>query len=94
MSNKITRKKVPQLTLLLRSVGGAYLLYLAWGLRQVAFSDGEVGYLAALIVFVLVGAALLVHSVRLLAKGEFLRPWELQEDGGEGQKTEDTHESD
>ena len=94
MSKKMMQKKIPQLTLLLRSVGGAYLLYLAWGLRQAAFSDGKTGYLAALIVFMLAGAALLAHSVRLLAKGEFLRPWELQEDDGEGQDTEDTHESD
>ncbi|MGE4277405.1 MAG: hypothetical protein AB7E30_09575 [Lawsonibacter sp.] len=91
MSKKQTRKHIPQLTLILRSVGGAYLLYLAWSLRQAAFSDGKIGYLAALIVFALVGAALLAHSVRLLAKGEFLRPWELPEDDGE---EENMHESD
>ncbi|MEA4934210.1 MAG: hypothetical protein VB071_11640 [Lawsonibacter sp.] len=94
MRKKLTQKKLPQLTLLLRMVGGAYLLYLAWGLRQAAFSDGKMGYLVALIVFSLAGTVLLAHSVRLLAKGEFLLPWELPEDDGEGPETEDTHESD
>lgn len=94
MSKKLTRKKIPQLTLVLRSAGGAYLLYLAWGLRQAAISDREMGYLAVLVVFALAGTALLAHSVRLLAKGEFLRPWEIPEDDGEGTETEDRHESD
>lgn len=83
MDHKASRPKAAQLTLLLRSVGGAYLLYLAWGLREAAFSGPRPVFLAALVVFVLTGAALLLCSVRLLARGEFLRPGETQDGDGE-----------
>lgn len=74
------RNKQSQLTLILRTACGAYLLYLAWGLAEATFSGGHPGYLAALILFALVGAALVFISGRHLLKGEFLRPGETGED--------------
>lgn len=74
------RKKQSQLTLILRTACGAYLLYLAWGLAEAAFSGRHPAYLAALAIFALTGAALVILSGRLLLKGEFLRPGETGED--------------
>lgn len=70
------RKKSPQIVLVLRAAGGAYLLYLAWDLREAVFAENGTLFLVAAAVFALVGAALVITSVRLLVKGEFLRPWE------------------
>ena len=62
--------KPPQLTLLLRLLGGGYLVYLAWDLRS-SIPDGLL-FLIAVLVFGLVGAALFVHSlVTLLRHGYF-----------------------
>lgn len=56
----------PQITLVLRAAVGAYLLYLAWGLREAAFSGESTVSLLFMIVFALAGTALLVFSVRRL----------------------------
>ncbi len=53
--------KPSQTTLFLRLLCGGYLIYLAWGL----YKDGAGGlFLAAGAVFALVGAALLVFTLR------------------------------
>ena len=80
------RPKVPQIILLLRAVAGAYLLYLAWGLRGDALSGESLLVSCAAGVFVLAGAALLITSVRLLARGEFLRPWETPDDDSQDEE--------
>lgn len=69
----------PQIIVVLRAIGGAYLLYLAWGLRKAAFSEG-IGYLLAMVLFALVGAALLFFSARQLYRRDFLYPWQSPED--------------
>ncbi len=59
--------KPPQVTLLLRLLCGGYLIYLAWGL----YKDGAGGlFLAAGAVFALVGAALLVFTLRAMLRKE------------------------
>lgn len=62
--------KPPQASLLLRILGGGYLVYLAWDLRA---SAGEsLLFLAAIIVFAVVGLLLAVFSIReLLSSGYF-----------------------
>lgn len=80
MKKEHTNDYPPQITLLLRIVGGAYLLYLAWGLRIPAFSD-EHGALYGIsaIVFAVVGAALCVISIRAVSRGEYKLPYEADE---------------
>ncbi len=62
--------KPPQASLLLRILGGGYLVYLAWDLRA---SAGEsLLFLAAIIVFAVVGLLLAGFSIReLLSSGYF-----------------------
>lgn len=63
--------KPPQASLLLRILGGGYLVYLAWGLR------GSVGesliFLAAMVVFALVGLLLMGFSIRELVTSDYFR---------------------
>lgn len=88
MSQKKKRPADPQIIVVLRAFAGAYLLYLAWSLRGAAFSDG-IGFLLAMILFALAGAALLFFSVRQLLRGNFLYSWQspedLNEEDAEGQ---------
>ena len=69
-------------------MGGAYLLYLAWSLREAAFSE-SIFFLLAMVLFALAGAALLFFSVRQLYHGDFLYPGQTPEDFDE-EETEDT----
>lgn len=60
----------PQTSLLLRLLGGGYLVYLAWDLRA-SVQESSL-FLIAVIAFGLVGAALFGHSlVTLLRHGYF-----------------------
>lgn len=69
MNNEANRS--PQTSLLLRLLGGGYLVYLAWDLRA---SAGEsLLFLAAVIVFGLVGAALFGHSLMTLMRHGYFR---------------------
>lgn len=77
----------PQVSLLLRLLGGGYLVYLAWDIRG-AFSDGPMFILAA-VVFALVGGALLIHSIWKLARHEYFKKDPI----GETESTEDWEES-
>lgn len=52
--------KTSQFSIGLRLFGGSYLVYLAWSLRD-AMGEGPL-YLAAVAVFGIVGAVMLVHS--------------------------------
>ncbi len=78
MDQKKKHPTDPQIIVVLRAVGGAYLLYLAWGLRQAALSSPL--YLLAAVAFALVGAALLFFSVRQLYRRDFLYPGQSPED--------------
>ena len=86
MNRKKKRPTDPQLIVVLRAVGGAYLLYLAWGLREAAFSEG-IWFLLAMVLFALAGAALLFFSVRQLYRGDFLYPGQSP-DPPDGEDTE------
>ena len=78
----------PQITAVLRAAVGAYLLYLAWGLREAAFSGESTVSLLFMIIFALAGAALLFFSVRQLYRGDFLYPGQSPEDF-DGEDTEE-----
>ncbi len=69
MSN--SNSNPPQVSLLLRLLGGGYLMYLAWDLRA-AFADGLL-YILAAALFALVGAVLFFHSLWKLARHEYFR---------------------
>ena len=63
--------KPPQFSLLLRLLGGGYLVYLAWDIRG-GFSDSPLLIVAA-IVFALVGGGLFVHSAWTLIRHDYFR---------------------
>ena len=69
--------KPPLFSLLLRLLGGGYLVYLAWDIRG-AFSDGPL-YILAAVVFALVGGALFAHSAWTLVRHEYFRKPPTQE---------------
>lgn len=79
MNQKKKRPTDPQIIVVLRALGGAYLLYLAWGLREAAFSEGIL-FLLAMVFFALAGAVLLFFSVRQLYRRDFLYSWQSPED--------------
>ena len=62
--------KPAQISLLLRMVGGGYLLYTAWDLRE-AFRDGSY-FIVFAVLFALVGAALLGHCIYKFIKKEYI----------------------
>ena len=61
----------PQTSLLLRLLGGGYLVYLAWDLR--ASAQDSLLFLVAVAVFGLVGAALFISSLRTLVTHGYFR---------------------
>ena len=64
-------QKTPQFSLLLRLLGGGYLVYLAYDL----FKNGQGNWFvyAAAAVFALVGGALFIHSLLTLVKSDYFR---------------------
>lgn len=66
---KKDRKYPPQFSLILRLAGGAYLIYLAWSLRD-ALADSWL-YGLGIALFVIVGVLLAGHSALALYRGEF-----------------------
>ena len=62
--------KPAQISLLLRMVGGGYLLYIAWDLPS-AFRDGP-HLLNFAELFALIGAGLLGHSIYKFIKKEYI----------------------
>ena len=69
MSKKSTTP--PQSTLMLRILGGGYLVYLAWQLRE-AISQGPL-FLAAVVLFGVVGAAVAGITIWELLRHEYFR---------------------
>ena len=61
-----------QISLILRLLGGGYLLYLAWRLRGTA--DGNTVYILMAVFFALVGAVLLLHTLLKISRGEYTGP--------------------
>ena len=78
--------KPPQLSLILRILGGGYLLYLAWDLFG-AIHDSLL-YLVAAAVFALVGIVLICHSALKLYRKEFTRANAADPDDCEEQNDE------
>ena len=66
-----SNQKPPQFSLLLRLLGGGYLVYLAYDL----FKNGQGNWFvyAAAAVFALVGGALFIHSLLTLVKSDYFR---------------------
>ena len=61
-----------QISLILRLLGGVYLLYLAWSLLGTA--DGNTVYILMAVFFALVGAVLLLHTLLKISRGEYTGP--------------------
>ena len=61
-----------QISLILRLLGGGYLLYLAWSLLGTA--DGNTVYILMAVFFALVGAVLLLHTLLKISCGEYTGP--------------------
>ena len=61
----------PEFSVILRILGGGYLVYLAWGLRT-SVQDGPL-FLIAVIVFALVGLILAGTSIRYLLQHKYFR---------------------
>ena len=61
-----------QISLILRLLGGGYLLYLAWSLLGTA--DGNTVYILMAVFFGLVGAVLLLHTLQKISRGEYTGP--------------------
>ena len=61
-----------QISLILRLLGGGYLLYLAWSLLGTA--DGNTVYILMAVFFGLVGAVLLLHTLLKISRGEYTGP--------------------
>lgn len=66
-----SNQKPPQASLLLRLLGGGYLVYLAYDL--IKSSQGDLKFVAAAILFGLVGGALFLHSLLTLVKSDYFR---------------------
>ena len=61
-----------QISLILRLLGGGYLLYLAWSLLSTA--GGNTVYILMAVFFGLVGAVLLLHTLLKISRGEYTGP--------------------
>ena len=78
-----------QISLILRLLGGGYLLYLAWSLLGTA--DGNTIYILMAVFFALVGAVLLLHTLLKISRGEYTGP--APPDDGESEiKEDESHE--
>ncbi|MBR5510133.1 MAG: hypothetical protein IKV59_08785 [Lachnospiraceae bacterium] len=79
------KKYPPKITLILRVVVAAYLLYLVWGLRSApAAHEGaeKVIFIVAIIVFIAAAAFIGGFSLKALLNGEYDDP-DAQEDAEE-----------
>ena len=78
-----------QISLILRLLGGGYLLYLAWSLLGTA--DGNTIYILMAVFFALVGAVLLLHTLLKISRGEYTGPTPPV-DGESEIKEDESHE--
>ena len=82
--------KPPQVSLILRLLGGGYLLYLAWSLLGTA--NGNALYILVAVLFALVGAALLLHTLLKISRDEYTTAPPPSGDGESEKDEEDFHE--
>lgn len=74
-------KDVTQVTLILRLACGAYLLYLAWELRDAVFGpERQLGFILAAAVFAVAGLLLCIFSLRGLIRREYVIPTQEDEE--------------
>ena len=64
--------KPSQISLILRLLGGGYLLYLAWSLLSTA--GGNTVYILMAVFFALVGTVLVLHTLLKISRGEYIGP--------------------
>lgn len=84
--NEKKTSKPAQITVILRMVAGAYLIYLAVGLlgeAMKATGGRQLLQIGSMLLFMAVGAVLCVWSLRKLIKGEYLHPGEGEDESGE-----------
>ena len=79
-----------QISLILRLLGGGYLLYLAWSLLGTA--DGNTVYILMAVFFGLVGAVLLLHTLLKISRGEYTTAQPPEGDGESENNEENLHE--
>ena len=86
-------RRIPVTLLFFRGLIGCYLIWLGWGLRKTALSGNEdsLPMLAAMILFIAVGAALALFSLIKYQRREFLLPG--SEDLADEEITDDPEES-
>ena len=91
MSETKNNAKPPQTSLILRLLGGGYLVYLAWDLAK--DNLGLNLFTAAAVVFALVGGALVITSAVTLVRSDYFYDKPVQEEASEeSEDTEDTSE--
>ena len=91
MSGTKNNAKPPQTSLILRLLGGGYLVYLAWDLAK--DNLGLNLFTAAAVVFGLVGGALFIPSAVTLVRSDYFYDKPAQEEASEeSEDAEDTSE--
>ncbi|WP_304341661.1 hypothetical protein [Metaclostridioides mangenotii] len=83
MSEKKGSSNPPQSTLILRLVGGGYLVYLGYQMiPELSMSSGvrNLVQVTAMVIFVVVGILLVGWSAKKLLRREFVRPGEEEAD--------------
>ena len=91
MSETKNNAKPPQTSLILRLLGGGYLVYLAWDLAK--DNLGLNLFTAAAVAFALVGGALFITSAVTLVRSDYFYDKPVQEEASEqSEDTEDTSE--
>ncbi|WP_312442937.1 hypothetical protein [Lacrimispora sp.] len=91
MSEKKGSSNPPQSTLILRLVGGGYLVYLGYQMiTELSMSSGvrNLVQVAAMVIFLVVGILLVGWSVKKLLRREYVRPGEEETDRTKGDNEE------
>lgn len=78
-----------RISLILRLLGGGYLLYLAWSLLSTA--GGNTVYILMAVFFALLGAVLVLHTLLKISRGEYTGPTP-PDDGESGKNEEESHD--
>ena len=90
-SERISMEK-NQTRMFLRLLGGGYLVYLAYDLIKT--SEGQAKFIAAAVLFGLVGGALFIHSLLTLVRSDYFRNDPPPENGEEPEEESEEEESD
>ena len=80
-----------QTRIFLRLLGGGYLVYLAFDLIKT--SEGQAKFVAAAVLFGLVGGALFIHSLLTLVRSDYFRKDPRPEKGEDPEEESEEEES-